>query len=110
MFNTMYLTYFLLFIFISVIDNIQSQQHLRILNTPSFGLKEPNSFDIQQCKKLIENTANEVSNVWSISAKQLKKVLDKFSSEATKLLPFAYDKKKREALSLLLQYNVELDM
>ena len=79
-------------------------------NVQSTILKQKLPILIKEGLELIKKTKNYLSNELSKSAQKLKKILKALPFIPTKVTSYAYNYYKREALSLLVQYNVVFDM
>ena len=65
---------------------------------------------IDEGMELIKKSNDDLSDELSESAQQLKEFLETLPFIPTKYVTYAYIHKKREALSLFVQYNVVFDM
>ena len=93
-------------------SNPLNEKNQRDVFTTHKNVESKNQFSsiINSGLELINKTNNELTDQLSESGQQLKTLLQTLPVIPTKYSTYAYSQNKREALSLLVQYNVEFDL
>ena len=91
-------------------NNLYNLDNTNGQNFESPIIKEWSSTELNKGLKLIEDTKTGQFYKYSIKANKLKEFLKTVPSIPTQYVTYAFNNDKREALSLLVQYTVEIDM
>ena len=84
--------------------------HINHATFNSPDVKDHYKKQIKEGYKLINKTINYVGTELSQSAKELKSVLETLPKIPTEYVTYAYNNGYREALSLLVKYNITFDV